>query len=136
MQKAYMQLVAFQRADNLVAIVYQATRELPPEEICGLVLRMRQVACAIPLSIIEGYAKASRQEFYEGVKHACASLAELEYLVDLSLRLGYIRAEMHSKLFYELTAVNRSLYGLLEGARLTASFGPGKLAETAASYVC
>jgi len=115
--KAYRKLIAFQRADNLVATIYQATKDLPQEELLGLVLHMRHVAYSIPVHIADGYTKATRREFYLGVKIACSSLAELEYFVDLILRLGYITISMHSKLSNEIDATARSLHGLLAGLK-------------------
>lgn len=136
--KAYRKLIAFQRADNLVATVYQVTQALPREEMFGLVLQMRQAAYSIPINIAEGYTKSTRKEFYQGIKMACNSLTELEYFVDLTLRLGYITVGMHGKLSNEIDATMRSLYGLLEslqeGKQEAPAPRPIKLAEATAHY--
>jgi len=136
--KAYRKLIAFQRADNLVATVYQVTQALPREELFGLVLQMRRAACSIPMNIAEGYTKSTRKEFYQGIKMACNAVTELEYFVDLTLRLGYITVGMHGKLSNEIDATMRSLYGLLESLQDRKQEAPAprpvRLAEATADY--
>lgn len=90
------------------------------------------------MNIAEGYTKSTRKEFYQGIKMACNAVTELEYFVDLTLRLGYITVGMHGKLSNEIDATMRSLYGLLESLQDRKQEAPAprpmRLAEAAGHY--
>ena len=47
-------LRAFEPADELVLMVYQATRKFPKEEIYGLTSQMRKAAVSVLSNIVEG----------------------------------------------------------------------------------
>lgn len=117
-EKSYRQLIAFQRADNLVASIYQISKSFPMEEELGLVVQIRRSAYLIPVSIAEGFSRATRPGFAQGILLATRSLTELEYFVDLSLRLGYITTDMHLRLSQEIAYTSRSLRGLLKSFEL------------------
>jgi four helix bundle protein len=50
----YKDLIAWQRAMDLVETVYRATIPMPAEERFGLTSQMRRAAVAIPANIAEG----------------------------------------------------------------------------------
>jgi four helix bundle protein len=48
-------LEVFQLADEMVLMVYKATKGFPREELYGLVSQMRRSAVSVPTNIVEGY---------------------------------------------------------------------------------
>ncbi|MEA3223521.1 MAG: four helix bundle protein [Thermodesulfobacteriota bacterium] len=85
----HTKLRAFELADEVVLLIYQATREFPKEEIYGLTSQMRRAAVSVPSNIVEGCARESRAEYLRFLEIAFGSLRELHYQLGLSKRLGY-----------------------------------------------
>lgn len=86
----HTKLKAFQLADDVALIVYEATRKFPKEEAYGLTSQMRRAAISVPSNIVEGCARESQAEYLRFLEIAYGSLKELHYQFDLSKRLGYL----------------------------------------------
>jgi len=70
--------------------VYVATKDFPKEEIYGITSQLRRAALSVPTNIVEGYGRQGKKELRHFVNIALGSLAEARYLLDFSLRLGYM----------------------------------------------
>lgn len=86
----YKELKVWQKADELAFAVYRITKKYPKDEIYGLTSQLRRAALSVPTNIVEGYARKGDKELARFVNIAIGSLAETEYLLDFSRRLGYI----------------------------------------------
>ncbi|MCF7790538.1 MAG: four helix bundle protein [Victivallales bacterium] len=91
--KCYKDLIVWQKAMDLVEMVYQATRQFPKEEIYGLTSQIRRAAVSIPSNIAEGQARNSTAEFRNFLSIARGSLAELETQLLITHRLNYLSKE-------------------------------------------
>jgi len=87
-------LIVFQRADELAFKIYKITEPFPKTEQFGLTSQLRRAALSVPTNIVEGYARKSKKELAQFVNIALGSLAETEYLLDFSKRLGYIKTDI------------------------------------------
>jgi len=54
MGQSYRQLVAWQKAMQLVAEIYKATEAFPRHELYGLTNQLRRSAVSVPSNIAEG----------------------------------------------------------------------------------
>jgi four helix bundle protein len=52
--KSYRDLIAWQKAMDLVVAVYEATGRFPKDEIYGLTSQLRRAAVSVPSNIAEG----------------------------------------------------------------------------------
>lgn len=86
----HTKLRAFELADEVVLLIYRATRAFPKEEMYGLTSQMRRAAVSVPSNIVEGCARESQTEYVRFLEIAFASLRELHYQFSLSKRLGYL----------------------------------------------
>jgi len=86
-------LKVFELADQLALAVYSATREFPKEELYGMVSQLRRCAVSIPSNIVEGCARHTEADFAHFMTVALGSARELEYQLDLSKRLGFLKDE-------------------------------------------
>ena len=107
-------LIAWQRAVDLVKAVYEITETLPDSERFGLVSQMRRAAVSIPSNIAEGAARHSSKEFVQGLYIARGSLAEIETQLVLCRELGFVKDvsaldQLISELFGVLSGLIRSL---------------------------
>jgi len=87
----YKDLKVWQKADKLVIEIYKITKSFPKEEIYGLTSQLRRAALSIPTNIVEGYTRKGDKELSRFISIAIGSMAETEYLLDLSKRLGYMK---------------------------------------------
>ena len=86
----HSKLRAFELADEVVLLIYQATRKFPREEVYGLTSQMRRAAVSVPSNIVEGCARESQAEYLRFLEIAFGPLKELHYQFGLSRRLGYL----------------------------------------------
>ena len=85
----HTKLKAFELADEVTVLTYQATRKFPSDEKFGLTSQMRRAAVSVPSNIVEGCARESQAEYLRFLEIAFSSLRELHYQFDLARRLGY-----------------------------------------------
>ena len=110
--RGHRDLVAWQKAMELVTEIYRTTRNFPREEQCGLVSQLRRAAVSIPSNIAEGYGRNSRNEFHHFVGQARGSLAEVETQIEIAKNLDYVSQESCPELLSRVDEVGRVLTGL------------------------
>ena len=111
--KRYSDLVAWQKAMDLVEAVYRSTRAFPKEELYGLSSQLRRAAISIPSNIAEGHCRNGRKEFVHHLSIALGSLGELETQVMIFERLGYLAAPESSKILASAAEAGRIIVGLM-----------------------
>jgi four helix bundle protein len=112
--RRFNDLIAWQKAMDLVEDVYRLTKLFPKDELFGLTSQLRRAAVSIPSNIAEGQSRRSSKEFIQFLSIAQGSLAEVETQVLIATRLQYI-SEDPSKVVLEKTAeLGRILNGLME----------------------
>jgi four helix bundle protein len=85
--RTYRDLKAWQKAMDLVRLVYQATRQMPASEQFGLTNQMRRAAVSIPSNIAEGYARQTTADYIRFLRTGRGSLAELATQTEIALSL-------------------------------------------------
>jgi four helix bundle protein len=113
----HRKLKAFSLADQLVIEVYRATRTFPREEMYGLTRQMRRSAVSVAANIVEGCARETMKEYINFLNISFASLRELGYYFDLSLRLGFLKKEQAENLTKKYDETARVLSGLINSLR-------------------
>jgi len=94
----FRKIVAWEKADDLVALVYEVTKAFPREELYGLTSQLRRAVVSVAANIAEGSGKQYLKEFKQFLYTARASLSEVEYYIHLSHRLGYLDDKKVAKL--------------------------------------
>ena len=89
-EKGFRKLLIWQRAHQLVLLVYKITESFPKSESFGLTSQIRRAAVSVPANIAEGYAAGGEGQFGRYLNIAQGSLAEVEYYLILSHDLSYI----------------------------------------------
>jgi len=75
----HTKLRAFELADEVAFLIYQATKEYSKEEMYGLTSQMRRAAVSVPSNIVESCARESQAEYLRFLEIAFSSLRELHY---------------------------------------------------------
>ncbi len=110
--QGHKDLIAWQKAMDLVTQVYRVTRGFPRDERFGFISQLRRAVVSVPSNVAEGYARNSRSELHHFVGQARGSLSEVETQLELSRRLGYLNPESASALQEQVAEVARLLTGL------------------------
>jgi four helix bundle protein len=115
--RSYRDLLVWQKAMDLVTAVYQATISFPKHELYGLASQTQRAAVSIPANIAEGHDRDSTKEYLRHVVIAVGSLAELETLVTIGLRLRYLDVGTHDTLQSNCRSLGRMLRDLQRALR-------------------
>jgi len=111
--KSHRDLIAWQKAMELVVAVYKLSNIFPKEELYGLTSQLRRAAVSVPANIAEGQGRRSKTEFKQFLGHARGSLLELDTHLELALRLGYLNSIEHASVQEQLREVGRIMNGLM-----------------------
>ncbi|MFP3868894.1 MAG: four helix bundle protein [Desulfobacteraceae bacterium] len=117
MIRSYRDLVAWQKAMELVTQVYQVSKKFPKEEIYALLSQLRRAAVSIPSNIAEGQGRSSKGEFLQFLGHAKGSLSELETQVLIARNLSYLNEAETYKLLELTEELGRILNGLVASVK-------------------
>jgi four helix bundle protein len=110
--KKYSELIAWQKAMDLVQAIYGATSHFPKEEIYGLTSQIRRAAISVPSNIAEGQGRKSTREFQHHLSIAYGSLMEVETQVLIAERLNYLNRVQAQSLIDCTSEVGRVINGL------------------------
>jgi four helix bundle protein len=111
--KHYQELIAWQKAMDLVEEVYRASRSFPREEIYGLTSQLRRAAVSIPSNIAEGQGRRTTADFLRHLSIAYGSLLELETQLLIATRLNYLVPQKCQEILKIAGEVGRILNGLM-----------------------
>lgn len=111
--KSYRDLIVWQKAMDLVELVYQATKKFPKEELYGLTNQIRRAAVSVPSNIAEGHARNSTAEYRNFLSMARGSLAEVETQLLIAVRLKYIDSEKLTELLSLQMEINKMTNALI-----------------------
>jgi four helix bundle protein len=89
-KRNHRSLRAWQQAIELVSTIYRLTTTFPDTERYGLTSQMRRAAVSVPANIAEGAARSGTKELIYFLSVATGSLSELDTLVELAVKLGYV----------------------------------------------
>jgi four helix bundle protein len=117
MTRHYKDLIAWQKAMELVSAVYEATDGFPKREVYSLTDQIRRAAVSIPSNIAEGQAHYSNREFVHFLRHSRGSLAELETQLLIAQRQRYLPDSLTETLIKQADELGRILSGLINSLK-------------------
>jgi four helix bundle protein len=108
----YRELIAWQKAMDLVETVYKITYGFPREELYCLTSQVRKAVISIPSNIAEGQCRWSTREFIQFLSIAHGSLGEVETQLLIGQRLRYLDEKNASAILDQTAEVGRLVNGL------------------------
>jgi four helix bundle protein len=111
--KDFRDLKVWEKSHHLALLVYKHTQLFPRQEMFCRTSQMRRAAVSIPTNIAEGCGRAGNGDFARFLYIAMGSASELEYLLLISLDLGYLDRTDHKELDVAATEVKRMLASLI-----------------------
>ena len=113
MARYFKNIKAWQFADNLAIEVYSITKSFPKEESYGITSQLRRAVISVPTNIAEGANREHQKEYFHFLNIARGSIAEVEYLLHLANRLGYLHNSDYKRIEELRTTAAKTLYGLI-----------------------
>jgi four helix bundle protein len=90
-RRSHRDLKVWQEGIGLVEVVYELTSSFPSREQFGLTSQLRRAAFSIPANIAEGCGRTGTKELLHFLSIAQGSLSELDTLIEVANRLGYLK---------------------------------------------
>jgi four helix bundle protein len=113
MGRSYKDLVAFQRALDLLVCVYDVTATFPKQEMYGLVAQLRRAAVSVVSQIAEGSGRLTYGEWRQFLSQARGSLFEVEAQCLAARRLGFLHESAHPHIQRNIALTASTLNGLI-----------------------
>lgn len=110
--QSYRQLIAWQKAMELVKLVYDLSDKFPREELFGLTLQIRKAVVSVPSNIAEGQGRRSTKDFLRHLSISYGSLMETETQNLVAEMRKYISAEESARVMDKAAEVGRLVNGL------------------------
>lgn len=110
--KPHKNLIAWQKAMNLVVSIYEITKSFPKEETYGLVSQLRRAAISVPSNIAEGAADRSNEQFKNYLSIAIGSLSEINTQLEVAFRVGYLSEIKHTEIQQVVDECSAVTFGL------------------------
>ena len=109
----YQELIAWQKAMDLVVEIYTISKAFLRDEVYGLTSQTRRAAVSVPSNIAEGQGRRTTADFLRHLSISYGSLREVETQTLIATRLHYV-TERRSQAVMNLAAeVGRLLNGLM-----------------------
>lgn len=112
--RSHRDLKLWQLSVDLTENIYRLTAAWPRHEQYGLVSQIRRAAVSVPANVAEGAGRRSTGEFQQFVGIARGSLAEVETLLILAARLGYLKTTTLEALVGDVQELGRMASGLIQ----------------------
>ena len=110
MIQSFKDLEVYRRSFELSVEMYHLTKGFPNEELYGLTSQIKRASTSIPLNIAEGYGKRENaNEFKRFLLMAIGSCNEMQVLLELSERLGFINRTALVKYENEYNEIGKML---------------------------
>jgi four helix bundle protein len=113
MPKSLHDLVAFQRALDTVAVVYDVTSRFPCDERYGLTSQLRRASVSVCSQIAEGQGRLSFGEWRQFLSQARGSLFEIDAQCVVAHRLGFLHETDMRAVVDKLRLTGSALAGLI-----------------------
>ncbi|MBX3070583.1 MAG: four helix bundle protein [Thermomicrobiales bacterium] len=112
-KRGYRDLVAWQKAMDLVRTVYFLSDTWPQREQFGLTQQVRRAVVSVPANIAEGNGRTGSREFRHHLSVAHGSLCEVETLLFVAHDQGYLDLEKREHVLEQSEEVGRLVRGLM-----------------------
>jgi four helix bundle protein len=112
--QSFRELVVWQRARELVALLYRLTRQFPREEIYGLTGQLRRAGVSIASNIAEGSGRGTRSDYRSFLRVARGSTLEVQTQLILARDLSFGDASLVTEAENRAEEISKMLWAIIE----------------------
>jgi four helix bundle protein len=110
---SYKELIAWQKAMQLVKEVYIVTKKYPKEELFALTSQTKRAAVSVPANIAEGVGRNYKKDTIQFLHIARGSLYEVETLLNIAVMVEIITEEDFTPFISRIDEELRIINGLI-----------------------
>lgn len=110
---SYRDLIVWQKAMDLVTLIYQVVGSFPQTEQYGLTSQICRAAVSIPSNIAEGHGRNSLNELKHFLSIARGSLLETQTQIEIAYRLGYVSQDVFQTVWSLQNQIGKMLWSML-----------------------
>ncbi len=111
--KSHKDLIVWQKAMELVILIYKLTSHFPKSEQFGLISQMNRAVVSVPSSIAEGYGRKHIKEYRHFLSISYGSVLELETQLTISKKLEFLTLAEFEKAIDLLQEVSKMLNSMI-----------------------
>lgn len=100
-------------------MIYQITRDFPDSEKFGLVNQLRRASVSIAVNIAEGAGRSTEKDFKHFLTMSLGSSFELEALLEISNKLGFLSNDISKKVLDQLEVIQKQLNAFITKLKKT-----------------
>ncbi|MBI4929189.1 MAG: four helix bundle protein [Bacteroidetes bacterium] len=113
----HKELKVWQESIEFVSAVYSFTKAFPKEELYGITSQLNRASVSITANIVEGAGRNSNKEFVQFLGISMGSCAEVETLLIISEKQGFISKENFEEIVKKLNQIQNMLFRLQEAIK-------------------
>jgi four helix bundle protein len=117
--ESFRDLVAWQRAMDLVVECYRVSRKFPSDERFSLTSQLRRAAVSVPSNIAEGKGRGFNRAYANHLTIASGSLCEVSTQMEIAQRLGFIDQRVFESVKGRIEEVGRLMTSLRKSVEST-----------------
>ena len=114
MSGTFEDLLAWQRAMDLVFQVYRDTEAFPKHEMFGPTSQLPRASVSVASNVAEGKGRGSEKELIQFLNCSRGSVYEIQTQLRIAQRLGYLTDKQATALREKSDEVGRLLNGLIK----------------------
>lgn len=115
----YRNLIAYQKAKDIIKITYKLLKKFPAEERYAMCDQLRRASVSISSNIAEGVNRYSVKDKAHFIEMAFGSLMEVSSQIEIAEELGYITTEDRMSMDELIKEEARLLSGLQNSSKLS-----------------
>lgn len=113
----FRKIKVYQKAESLVLVIYEITKNFPKAEIYGLTSQVRRAVVSIACNVAEGASRQHQKDYLHFLFIARASLAEVRCLTSLACKLNYLTEADGQSVESLLEEISKMLQGLIAAVK-------------------
>jgi len=102
--------ILLKKADSFVKGIYRVSRKFPKDEIYGLTSQLKRAALSIPLNIVEGFARQTKNENRRFLGMAYGSLKEVKYILYFAYGEEYLSRDEYENFITAAEEIGKILW--------------------------
>ena len=110
--KTFEDLIIWQKGIELAKLVYQISKELPPEEKFSLGDQLRRAGVSVPSNIAEGYGRRTSNDYRKYLHISLGSLYEIQTQLKIGVELNLITNNNFCKANSLAKEIDRMVYAI------------------------